>query len=127
MAFFWAWSTLTPKSKRWWVVLAAFWLVSLMHGINRELPKIAVGMQYRYDTAQIQERYVRAYLCTRDTRYLNDPVPQHLPYPNRERLAKLLNRPSIQAILPEHLLNPAANPPIGVPGDPFCDAPFPAQ
>jgi hypothetical protein len=84
-------------------------------------------MQYRYDTAQIQERNVRASLCTRDVRYLNDPVPQHLPYPDRKRLAKLLNRPSIQAILPAHLLNPAATPPIGVPGDPFCDAPFPAQ
>jgi len=126
-AWCWVWSTLTPKSKRWWGVLAAFWLVSLMYGINRELPKIAVGMQYRYDTAQIQERNVRAYLCTRDVRYLNDPVPQHLPYPNRERFAELLNRPSIQAILPEHLLNPAATPPIGVTGDPFCDAPFPTQ
>jgi len=127
VAWFWVCSTLTPKSKRWWYVLAAFWLVSVMYGKNRELPKIATGMQYRYDTAQIQERNVRAYLCTRDARYLHDPVPQHLPYPDRARLATLLNSPSIQAILPEHLLNPAAEPPIGVPGDPFCDAPFPTH
>jgi hypothetical protein len=127
VAWCWVWSILSPRSKKWWGVLAALWLVSLMYGKNRELPKIATGMQYRYETAQIQERNVRAYLCTRDVRYLHDPVPQHLPYPVRERLAFLLNSPNIQAILPEHLLNPAAVPPIGVPGDPFCDAPFPVQ
>ncbi|HEV2842499.1 MAG TPA: hypothetical protein VGW39_14345 [Chthoniobacterales bacterium] len=93
----------SPKSKRHWIWAAA-WLAALLLGAGLQLEKI-----YREDLPQHRrearafEATVRSYLIDGDADALRT---RPIPFPDYDWFLRLLDRPSIRAILP-----PSVSPP----------------
>jgi len=94
----------SEKKPRGWLVWAAAWLVVLGLSAATELPKIYRDElpQHRQQTEAF-ESSVHAYLIDGDATALrNRPIP----FPDYDWFIRLLDRPSIRAILPPSVSNP---------------------
>ncbi|MEY2498174.1 MAG: hypothetical protein QOD12_1730 [Verrucomicrobiota bacterium] len=93
------------NKRRGWLVWAAAWLVVLGLSVATELTKIYRDElpQHRRQTEAF-ESSVRAYILDGDAAVLrNRPIP----FPNYDWFIRLLDRPSIRAILPPSVSNPS--------------------
>lgn len=88
----WHGSTITCVSV--WVVTV---LISLGMYANKHNPN---DLSAKRDNGIAQEINTRTYLATGDFKHLKDKPLLHVPYPNSERLALILNSSSIRTILP---------------------------
>lgn len=62
-------------------------------------------MEWRRETAQVQENNLRSYLATGDPSPLNRAQLFEIPYSDASRLRQLLDAPEIHAALPPELLS----------------------
>lgn len=63
-------------------------------------------MEARRDTARHQRANTRAYVLTGDIRHLEDKPFLHVPYPRADRLAAMLDDPTVRSYLPSVIAPP---------------------
>jgi hypothetical protein len=109
-------------SRRWprrgATVVGCLWVLATMNAL---LGTAAIGLplalEGKRDTSSAQESNVSAYLAGEDREKFRALPFLQLPYPNADRLAKLLDSPETQRILPKNLQRPlepaAVMPPTG--------------
>lgn len=101
------------------VVFATCWITALAAGSilisQRELGSRAVRTQSFYEI----EDTVRAYVATGDRAHLEATPPTAIPYPRPQRLAMLLDDPTIRSILPAVVRAPLRVEKIGDTGNAF--------
>jgi hypothetical protein len=102
------WSPLMALRRRRWLLIAvAFWFAIILAADGaRALRTLSGPIHERHDSAALQAHSLHAYLAEGDSTALSDRQPNHLPYPNPERLRALLDDPSIRAALPPTLTQP---------------------
>lgn len=105
---YWA-LTLNPRFRKTAVFLTAGWfgLVTslLIYSAFLRLPE---PIYDRRDESRHQEINVRGFLTSGDILHLKDKPHMHVPYPNAERLARILEEPTLRALLPTNLRAPLA-------------------
>lgn len=68
--------------------------------------ELSATLEKKRDTSVVQEANVNAYLAGKDLDKLRALPFLQLPYPDADRLAKLLDSPDLQRILPKNLQKP---------------------
>jgi hypothetical protein len=91
-------------TRPWAVPAAAVWVAMVLGCLGGSVHKHCLNdLQARRDTAQAQELNTRNYVRTGDIGHLTDKPYLHVPYPVPERLAALLDTPSIRSVLPRNI------------------------
>lgn len=80
-----------------WITLIAFGLYSQV------LNTIPNQLLQKKTLSDIQQNNLKAYIETKDITHLENKPWLHIPYPDSDRLAQLLNNVTIQNILPENI------------------------
>jgi hypothetical protein len=86
------------------VALAA-WLLIVLASLVRPAHPLPGSIEWRRQTAEVQERNLRDYLTTGDASYLAGVPLSDIPYFEATRLRELLSAPEIRAALPPQLLS----------------------
>ncbi len=98
------------KQKGWTTLCVSFWTLTVLISLGLYAGKhVPADLAARRDTAIAQEINTRNYLLTGDFSHLKDKPFFHVPYPNSERLALILESPVIRSILPTNLRSPLAH------------------
>jgi thiamine kinase-like enzyme len=83
-----------------WCAALAGWLICMLPGIRQTVRDFTKDLPNQRRCAAEQARRCRAYVETRDPEVLRHTAdPQEIPYPNPERLARLLDDPQIRSVL----------------------------
>jgi uncharacterized membrane protein len=82
------------------VVFATCWITAVAAGSILISQHQLGPRRSRTQSLYAIEQTVRAYIATGDRKYLTGIPPMTIPYPRRERLAMLLDDPTIRSILP---------------------------
>ena len=89
---------------RWAVPAAAVWTVVVLGYFGADVHKhCGRDLQQRLETAQYQEFNTKNYVCTGDIRHLTDKPYLHVPYPQPDHLAVILDHPAVRTILPKNI------------------------
>ncbi len=106
-SFFWLVDSNAAAGKRriWWSAALAAWLVIVAVSLVRPAHPLPGSMEWRRETAQVQENNLRSYLATGDPSPLNRAQLFEIPYSDASRLRQLLDAPEIHAALPPELLS----------------------
>jgi hypothetical protein len=98
---------LKTKWKKWPYFMLITWVLTA--GVSLQLFNAAFGQKGLrwYSGAKIdQEINTKAYVQTGNISYLNNKEFIHIPYPDPQRLALLLDTPEIRSILPSNIAPP---------------------
>lgn len=91
-------------TRRWAVLAVVGWTAVVLGGIGFTVHNHCVrDLKYRFDTAQAQEINTRNYVLTGDIKHLTDKPYLHVPYPQPDRLASILDNPLVRSILPRNI------------------------
>jgi hypothetical protein len=82
------------------------WLVTVTAGIAMSTGKIYGEILLKWEQSLEQEKNICAYLCTGDGGHLRNKPFLHVPYPNPDRLQRLLDNPTIRSFLPRNICGP---------------------
>jgi hypothetical protein len=93
------------KRRNWWFAALAAWLFIVAASLVRPAHPLPGSMEWRRQTAEVQEKNLRSYLATGDASYLDGARLFEIPYPDATRLRELLSAPEIRAALPPELLS----------------------
>jgi hypothetical protein len=100
--------------------MLAAWLAVVMCGFVTQAPRLVHKLDEKAMQGREQEKNVRAYLCTGDIAAISWKPSLHIPYPSTERLASILESPTVRSFLPGNIHEPNARHSIGSDGIPFC-------
>jgi hypothetical protein len=106
-SFFWLVGSYVGNGNRktlWSVALAA-WLFIVAASLVRPAHPLPGSVEWRRQTAEVQERNVRFYLAAGDASHLAGAPLSDIPYFEAARLRNLLAEPEIRAVLPPQLLS----------------------
>lgn len=87
------------EGKKWLYI----WTILVLLGFVGRIPPTVRHIINRHNKAVAYQKYLRAYLCTDDPTYIQNAPANGLPFPDRQYLKKLLDNPTIRAILPENI------------------------
>ena len=106
-SFFWLVESYRGSGNRriWWSVALAAWLLIVVASLVRPAHPLPGSIEWRRQTAEVQERNLRDYLTTGDASYLAGVPLSDIPYFEATRLRELLSAPEIRAALPPQLLS----------------------
>ena len=106
-SFFWIAESYAGRGNRgiWWSAALAAWLFVVAASLVRPAHPLPGSVEWRRQTAEVQERNVRSYLATGDASYLAGAPLSDIPYFEASRLRELLGAPEIRAALPPQLLS----------------------
>ena len=106
-SFFWLVESYAPQRQSQDLVVRGprGWLVIVAASLVRPAHPLPGSMEWRRQTAEVQERNVRSYLATGDASYLAGAPLSDIPYSEATRLRQLLDAPEIRAALPPELLS----------------------
>ena len=106
-SFFWLVESNAGAGKRriWWSAALAAWLVIVAASLVRPAHPLPGSMEWRRQTAEVQENNVRSYLATGDASSLDRAQLFEIPYSDATRLRQLLDAPEIHAALPPELFS----------------------
>jgi hypothetical protein len=106
-SFFWLVESSAAAGKRrvWWSAALAAWLVIVATSLVRPAHPLPGSMEWRRETAEVQENNVRSYLATGDASSLDRARLFEIPYSDATRLRQLLDAPEIHAALPPELFS----------------------
>jgi hypothetical protein len=106
-SFFWLVESYGGSGNRriWWSVALAAWLVIVVASLVRPAHPLPGSVEWRRQTAEVQERNLRVYLATGEASYLAGAALSDIPYFEAPRLRELLAVPEIRAALPPELLS----------------------
>jgi hypothetical protein len=104
---------------RWAMAAATAWVGIVLGSLGVSAHKRCPGeLEHRRATALAQEVNTKNYVYTGDVSHLTDKPHLHVPYPWPEKLAAILDRPVVRAILPRNIGAPMAGTIAGrAPGD----------
>ena len=107
VSFFWLVQTYSGSGNRkiWLTAALAAWLVIVAASLVRPARPLPGSIEWRRQTAEVQERNLRSYLATGDASYLAGAPLSDIPYFEAPRLQELLAAPEIRAALPPELLS----------------------
>ena len=106
-SFFWLVESYGSSGNRkiWWSVALAAWLFIVAASLVRPAHPLPGSVEWRRQTAEVQEGNLRFYLATGDASYLAGAPLSDIPYFEATRLRDLLAAPEIRAALPPQLLS----------------------
>jgi hypothetical protein len=107
VSFFWLVESYAGRGNRriWWSAALATWLFIVAASLVRPAHPLPGSVEWRRQTAEVQERNVHLYLATGDASYLAGVPLSDIPYFEAPRLRELLGAPEIRAALPPELLS----------------------
>jgi hypothetical protein len=106
-SFFWLVESYAGSGNRriWWSVALAAWLFIVAASLVRPAHPLPGSVEWRRQTADVQERNLRSYLATGDASHLAGAPLSDIPYFEAPRLRELLGAPEIRAVMPPELLS----------------------
>ena len=107
ISFFWLVESYAGSGTRriWWSAALAVWLFIVAASLIRPAHPLPGSMEWRRETAEVQEKNLRLYVGTGDASHLAGAPLFDIPYPEATRLRELLDTPAIRAALPPELLS----------------------
>ena len=104
----------TGRFRRPLLIFACVWVAVVGGGIvEAAVMRLPARIERKHRESLVQENHVRAFLASNDIGVLQNKARLDIPYPSIPELARLLNTPSLRAVLPTNLrdeLQPAQSP-----------------
>lgn len=98
------------------VLGAGGWVVVILGAVVLRAQPVSAELAQKREHGRVQQENTRAYVLTGDMSHLRG---RDIPYPDPERLARLLDRPSLREILPTSLRAPLDGTLDATPADAF--------
>jgi hypothetical protein len=99
-------------------IIWIFWIVIIGVATTKSLDSIYSDLLNKRNHNMLQEKNVRAYLCSNENFYL---INNDIPYPDWRRLKSLLDNEKLRKILPGNIYYENTTLTISANGSPFCN------